>query len=190
MGLHYWSNPRPEICVANNSGAFFAHASLIEHGPEAHPKLTIFRPKFWLDDVHPDYFDLDWGQSVKGLPRNVRREFMEIYRSQPSDKRITWGQMRNLREYMFDKLEKKGISVIPGIPKIVKHKNGYHVSSENSSFDTPLHTHIYSSFRTPNTNTTHPNLPPIPHILLFIQYPETYSLISWLLWEVVVQLFG
>lgn len=81
--LHNFSVPRTEVVIANNSGLFFTLATIKKHGRARHPDVYLVKPDFWLDWLHSDYYNLDWGQSPRGLPWFVRNEFYKIYPHHP-----------------------------------------------------------------------------------------------------------
>lgn len=147
--LRFFDPSRPEIAIVNNSGLFFSLFALRMHGLAAHDKLSVIVPRFWMDNMHPDYDNLSWGQSINGLPRYIQQEFLKIYPNQPEEKPITWKQYKDLLESVKCELKNIGISLYSGSPIIMKNPENYKIQVDGYSWLTPNDTFFYNSFRTP-----------------------------------------
>ncbi len=147
--LRFFNPIRPEIAIVNNSGLFFSLFALKMHGQAAHNELSVIVPRFWMDNIHPDYDHLSWGQSLNGLPRYIQQEFLKIYPEQPEEKPITWKQYKNLLEAVKCELKNIGISLYSGSPIITRNPQNYFVQVDGHCWTTPNNTFFYNSFRTP-----------------------------------------
>jgi len=132
--LHNFANPRTELVIANNSGLFFMLAALKKHGKAKHPDIYLAKPDFWLDWLHVDYYDLDWGQSPRGLPWFARNEFYKVYPHHPEDKTITWHQFQELRKHILSELYGLGVKIHTGVPNITDRSSYYRVDTLEGSF--------------------------------------------------------
>ena len=165
--LHIFTPPRSEVLISNNSGLHFSLAALRKHGRDIHPDLRLIVPPFWLDNVLPEYNDLDWGQPAYCLPWFVREEFSRIYPTYPKDKKITWGQYKDLRTHTIEELKKTGVNVLYGIPEILKESDRYKLVVNNETFYVPQNTHFYNSFREIRTEHKFNDIPKVSHTVLY-----------------------
>lgn len=100
--LHKFSRPRSEVVIGSNTALFATLASLAKHGKAMHPDVTVFCPKFWMDSIHDDYLQEDWGQTIYGLPKVARELFLKLYPLFGDMDYIKWGQIKRLREEALD----------------------------------------------------------------------------------------
>lgn len=145
--LHLFNHPKPEWLIANNSGLFFALAAIREHGIDMHPNLHTVIPPFWLDSILPEYHSLDWGQPAYCLPWFVREEFFHLNPTHPKDRKITWGQYKELRSYIIEELKACGVRIYTGEPNIEKTSNGYNITTAQGKFNISEQAHFYNAYR-------------------------------------------
>ncbi len=168
--LHLFKYPKPELLIANNSGLFFSLAAIREHGPSKHPNLSAVIPPFWLDNTLDEYNKIDWGQYAYSLPFFVREWFYHLNPIHPEDKKITWGQFKELRRYVIEELKKANVQIHYGEPKVLKESDGYKVILPEHSFKVNLDTHFYNSYR--DLNTEHKlgdEYPKVSHTVFYKQ---------------------
>ena len=147
--LFDFPSSRPEIAIVNNSGLLFCLFALKMHRSAAHNHLTVFVPRFWMDNSHQNYDNLSWGQALNGLPRYIQQEFLKIYPNQPDHQPITWKQYKELLEFVKGELRNRGISIFSGTPTITRHPDHYQMEIAGQCLIKPLNTFFYNSFRTP-----------------------------------------
>lgn len=94
------------VVVGNNAMLFATLDALNHHGADLYPNIDYVYPKFWLDDLHPEYFGLDWGQTMYGLPRTVRIRLQAKYPNYPENAYLRWGDFRDLRMRTLEELSK------------------------------------------------------------------------------------
>ena len=163
-------NQHHELVIASNSGIFFTLASLKKHSSKFHPSVKLVMPEFWLDSVHKDYDNLDWGQRPCALPSNVRKEFLDIFPDHGNNKLIKWGQIKELRNYCIGQLKKfNNVELYTGKPTIHRTGNIYQITTNERKFSMPVDdTLVYSSFREPDIEHGLGNhLPKISHVDLY-----------------------
>ena len=153
-GLHNFATPRTEVVIANNSGLFFTLATIKKHGKAKHPDVYLVKPDFWLDWLHSDYYDLDWGQSPRGLPWFVRNEFYKVYPHHPEDKAISWHQFQELRKQILSELYGLGVKIHTGVPTIADKGHYYRFATNEGSFclSKTDNFHVYNSLRLPKVD--------------------------------------
>jgi hypothetical protein len=149
--LYDFQIPKDEVAIGNNSLLFFIYASIRIHGRHVHPRLSLVIPEFWLDKTHSDYNSLSWGQTPRGLPWYLRREFSQLFPKHEHKDLISWGQFKDLRAHTIQELAKHA-TIYHGVPKIVKTRLKYEISVNNKLFFVPTTTFFYNSWRSPNLN--------------------------------------
>ena len=92
------------VIVGNNSMLFATLNSLKHHGSKQYPPITFIYPAFWLDNIHKDYYDLNWGQTVYGLPKIVRDMFFKYRPNYPQDTFIRWHEYQEIRNKSLEEL--------------------------------------------------------------------------------------
>jgi hypothetical protein len=149
--------PKPVIVIGNNTALFAVLASLQSHGTEKHPHLHLICPSFWLDFIHPYYWNEKWGQSVTGIPKMARDMFLNMYPTYAKNKFITWGQMQELRQTALHLIEHHyHIPIYHGDPNIKRLADGrFEIYIKNSSdqdkkLDMPSDTQFYFWYKIPN----------------------------------------
>jgi hypothetical protein len=148
--LHdFYKSPRPEVVIGSNAAIFASLASLQRHPINAHPKLTFICPEFWLDSIHYDYRNLDWGQTILGLPRCGRELLKRIYPNYPDNKLLTWAEFQELRLFAKEELKKhSNLVFIPGLPTITKENSILKIHIENkgdkSLIEIDINAHFYN----------------------------------------------
>lgn len=160
--LKTFAIPRPEIIFSNNHSAiYFTLASFLKHGGKhVHPDLKVIIPPTWLDTIHKDYDNNQWGQGLFGLPWTLRKDFIRLYPDY-NDGPIFWKQVKELRLESINNLKMSGIPVFVGQPILKKQNDGYLLHVENETFELPTNTHFYNAYR--DLNVKH-NIEGLPNI--------------------------
>ena len=98
---------KSELVLANNAGLFGTHWSLNNHASNEHDELSIIRLPFWLDKTLSEYDPLSWGQTIPGFPKIIRVALKKLFPSYPEDKKVTWGMLKETRNFIIEDLKKK-----------------------------------------------------------------------------------
>lgn len=132
----------PKIVIGNNPLILVVNDILTSCDEENHSGLTIIVPKFWLKNIHKDYYNLDWGQTPWALPGGMKKDFFTKFRAHPEDGPMTWIQIKELHDQAIENLKRMQVKVIEGMPrailsdkedKPVIHINGDEISVHNDA---------------------------------------------------------
>lgn len=111
-------NYEREIVIRNNSALFTKLASIDQQKSGDHQNVTLYCPRFQLDDVHSSHLQHSWAQNIYGSPWYVCKLFLEVHSRYLEDKFIIWQLFNELRQIALEKLQKKGVQVLNETPKI------------------------------------------------------------------------
>ena len=101
-----------ELVLANNAGIFGVYWAMNYHGRNEHQNTHLVCFPCWQDRIHPAYKNCDWGQTMLGFPSVVRSVFEKMYPNYPINKRVTFGMVKDAREFAINELKAtKGIFV-------------------------------------------------------------------------------
>lgn len=160
------------VIVGNNTMLFAAVDALSHHGRDKYPPITFFYPPFWLDSVHRDNMDFDWGQTAYGLPRMVRKRFLSIHPGYSEEKRILWKEFQALRMHALDELAKyRNVELHMCQPEtITPFEDQWKISTGKQDLFVPKQSFFYWWFRKPKKvdrlSHSHTLLYQMPRILV------------------------
>ena len=141
------------VITGHNSMLFATFDALKYYGKEKYPPITFFYTGFWLDNIHPDYYNLDWGQTVYGLPKTVRDIFFQYRPHYPQDKFIKWYEYQEVRNKVRKELcNNFGIEVYENEPtSITNNKNNQWTINfgSNKEIQVPNDSFFYGWYRKP-----------------------------------------
>ena len=122
--LHIPKGVDEMVVLGNNSILFTATAVLNQFGRKPYPRITWIYPTFWLDRVHSDYMDLDWGQTIYGMPNDFRKTFMRYRPNYPETKFIQWHEFQEARMRAIEELQSQpDFHIHQGEPVAVEDKD-------------------------------------------------------------------
>ena len=156
------------LTIANYSGALtcyemlFNKSCVIDGGEK---KVLLVQP-FWLDNVHDSRLDSQWGQMVREFPPNIGKLFVQCFpdlgNKESADKRVTFRQVKEVREECLRLLEESGkYEIIRGecMDMELKHEKVEFLSREVQEMATKeLGTHqmVIDTFLTPQKSIARP----------------------------------
>ena len=172
--LRVLAHATPEVVIGGNSVIFFTKASLRHHPEGMHSQLHLINTGHWLDQLHPDYDHLKWGQALWGMPWFVREDFLRLFPTHQKDDQITFGQMKTLREAVLDDLKQQGAQVYSGVPEIHRTHTHYEVKLGEDPLLSEENILFYHAWRSPRTHHgLGDHLPAQSHVQLYHQPRST-----------------
>jgi hypothetical protein len=151
--LYFRGKSNSLVIAGNNSMLFATLDSLKHYGKDKYPKITFIYPSFWLDNIHHDYHNLHWGQTIYGLPKETREIFFKHRPNYPQDTFIKWHEYQEVREKVREDLFTNfNIEVHKKEPKtITKNNNEYwHIDfGANDGIKVPIDSFFYGWYRKP-----------------------------------------
>ena len=140
------------LTVMGNNSILFATLSALKHfGKEAYPKITVVCPDFWLDKVHHECLEYNWGQTAYGLPNLVREIFFRYHPNYPDNKLINWGEYQQVRMMAMEEL-----ASFPNVDfhqenplEVIKKNDTFEILLHNKKLSVPSETFFYLWYRSP-----------------------------------------
>jgi len=142
----------PEVVIGNNAALFAILDVTKRLGRREH--LSLIYPKFWLDDVHQDHLNNNWGQRVYSLPEISKNLFKDIYPNHADDSYIKWGQFQQLRQFVLEEI-KKDYPVYEGEPLSIdlNLNGGYLINlltgNQEQTIKVNANAHFFNWYRVP-----------------------------------------
>ncbi|MFT4059241.1 MAG: hypothetical protein QM652_06815 [Legionella sp.] len=113
--------------------------NLAKKDPSSH--FTLLSALTWIEQIHPDWDNLPWGQSSEYLPPFAKGIAMKEFPFYPADKPLTFAMMRTLLQIGRQELTKIGVKVIPEhIERFTETKEGALIATIHGK-EVPLTSH-------------------------------------------------
>lgn len=157
--LYIPKNVNELVVFGNNSILFTTLSVLNQYNRSSYPKITWIYPTFWLDRVHDDHMGLDWGQTIYGLPREIRNIFIKFRPNYPDTKFIQWHEFQQTRLHAIEELKKNSdFHFYKGEPSAVKDKDlFYEITIKNKNEEEKINvskeSFFYNWYRNPRVGS-------------------------------------